>query len=131
MDEEKDQAARTFEVPFKDGVDKHGEPKYKRIVFNQPTEGQIAVMARGARRAKRGSGQDALAAVGLILDVIDALVASPDDRNWLEDGLLDTSLDLDDFLAVLGGINAVEDDEDVKPVKKQKVDTDRARSGRR
>lgn len=98
----------------------------REIGFNAPSEGQMAVIALAARRAKRG-GEGAVEAIGLILDVIDNMVTVPADRDWLEDGLIDTSIDLDDFIGVLDGINA--DAEDSKPVKA--APASRARSGKR
>lgn len=117
-----------FPVNF---VDAHaepvdGEPAIKVIMFTQPSEGQLSLIARGVRKAKRG-GPDAVDGIGLILDVIDKLVVDPADRNWLEDGLMDTTVDLDDFIAVLDGVN-VGDEQASKP---HPVTPSRARSGRR
>jgi hypothetical protein len=100
--DEKDQEPTTFEVTF-------GE---RTIEFKQPSDGQLAVIARGVRKAKRGGGSNTIEAIGLILDVIDKLAVDPNDRDWLEEGLTDASIDLEDFIGVLDGINS--DGEDVK-----------------
>jgi len=115
--EKKTEALLPFTVMF-------GE---REIGFNAPSEGQMAVIALAARRAKRG-GSGALEAVGLILDVIDKMVTVEADRDWLEDGLVDTSIGLDDFIGVLDGINA--EPEQSKPARKS-VPVGRVRSGNR
>jgi hypothetical protein len=130
MSEEKDQTPEEFPVEFPDGLDGENEPKTRKVMFRNPSEGQIAVMARGARRAMRG-GANTVEAVGLILDVIDKMVIDPDDRNWLEDGLIDDSIKLDDFLGVLDGINAG-GNEGSEPARKSVASSARPRSnGRR
>jgi hypothetical protein len=134
MDEKKDQTPPDFPVEFPDGLDDEKQPRFKRIMFHFPSDGQLAVIARGARRAMRGGGANALEAIGLILDVIDKMVVDPDDRNWLEDGLINASLSLDDFIAVMDGINADDDgdEEESRPARKSVAATARARSnGRR
>lgn len=124
--DEKDQQAKeieTFEVPFKTGEDSDD----RVIVFKQPTEGQAAIMARAVRKAERG-GKAALEAVALILDVIDALCVDKADRDWLEDGLIAGTVELNDFISVLDGINKqgnADAPHRVKPVSSV------ARSGRR
>jgi hypothetical protein len=137
MDEEikesgSDDTPETFPVSFTRKTiekDDKGNDKIvldkREVVFNHPSEGQIAVIARAARKAERGGGANIVEAVGLILDVMDKMVVDPDNRNWLEEGLIDTSLKLDDFLGVLDGINAKKDDS--KPAGPARV----ARSGRR
>jgi hypothetical protein len=117
MTETKDQT-ETFEADFPNGVDETGDTIYRTIVFRQPSEGQIAVIARGVRKAQRGGGRNTLEAIGLILDVIDRLVVEEDDRGWLEDGLSDASLSLNDFIAVIEGLNAPEEEPEEKPAKK-------------
>jgi hypothetical protein len=101
---EKDSELKPFPVTFKD----------REVMFNPPSEGQIAVIARAGRKAQRGGGQNAVDAIGLILDVIDRLVVDPDDRNWLEEGLIDASIELDDFIGVLDGINQGGQEEEPK-----------------
>jgi hypothetical protein len=113
--DEKDQAFKPFDVTF-------GE---REITFNPPNEGQSAIIARAVRKANRG-GRAALDAIALVLDVIDALVVNPEDRDFLEDGLIDTSIELNDFIGVLDGINGGKDEP--KPAKTVAT---RARSGRR
>lgn len=111
MTEKKDQ----FPVEFGD----------REITFNQPSEGQIAVLARAVRKANRG-GPAVIDGVALILDIIDNLVVDPEDRNFLEDGLINDTITLNDFIGVLDGMNAGREDR-AKPV----ANASRARSGRR
>lgn len=127
--DEKDQENAPFPVTFidVDGEKVDGEPAVKIIMFKQPSEGQLAIIARGVRKARRGGGNNTVEAVGLILDVIDKLVVDRDDRNWLEDGLVNDEVSLDDFIRVLDGINASDDKADVP----HPVTPSRARSGRR
>ncbi len=113
--DEKDR--ETFGVEFDD----------REIMFYQPSEGQLAVIARAVRKAKRGGGGNALEAIGLILDVIDKMVVDADDRNWLEDGLTDATLSLGDFISVLEGIDGVEDE----PATPHPVSPVRTRRGNR
>jgi hypothetical protein len=134
MDEEikTDEVPETFPVIFKEkvtGIAGDGEPEVifrdRKVMFQHPSEGQVAVIARAARKAERGGGKNAVEAIGLILDVIDNMVVDRDDRNWLEDGLVNSELELDDFIGVLDGINSKK--EDSKPAGPAKA----ARSGRR
>jgi hypothetical protein len=76
----------------------------RKIMFNQPTEGQMAVIGKAVWLAKRG-GANVINGIGLILNVIDKLVIEAEDRNWLEDGLMDGSVKLNDFIGVLDGMN--------------------------
>lgn len=99
MDEDQE-VLEPFEVTFGD----------RKIEFKPPTEGQIAVIGKGAWLAQRGGAGNTVNAVALILNVIDKMVMDPKDRNWLEDGLIDGTLDLNDFIGVLDGINAGKED---------------------
>lgn len=117
--DEKDQKLDEFPVSFGD----------REIMFNQPTEGQLAVIGKAVWLAKRG-GDSTVNGIGLILNVIDKLVVEPNDRNWLEDGLMDGSVKLDDFIAVLDGLNAGVEEEP-RPKPKRLANSARSGNGRR
>lgn len=118
--DEKDQEPGTFPVEFGD----------RRITFNQPTEGQMAVIGKAVWLAKRG-GENVINGVGLILNVIDKLVVDIADRNWLEDGLMDGSVGLNDFIGVLDGLNAGEDPQPTDKKAKKLANAARSGNGRR
>lgn len=74
----------------------------REITFMGPTEGQTTQLARfmgAAQRAKDNAG--AIGPVARALDLLMILVKDDDERDWLDEGLLDGSIALSDFLAVL------------------------------
>jgi hypothetical protein len=76
------------------------EIKGRDIVFNWPTEGQFAMLVRFANAATRASSTAGnIDAVARMLDVMMAMIDSPDDRNFVEDGLISSEITLQDMMA--------------------------------
>lgn len=74
----------------------------REIVFMGPTEGQTTQLARfmgAAQRAKDSAGT--IGPVARALDLLMILIKEDEDRDWVDEGLLDGSIALSDFLAVL------------------------------
>lgn len=71
------------ELKFVDYID-------RRIIAIRPSQGQVASMARLGRSTR----MDDVARVSNLLDMLDALLADPDDRDWLASGLLGGDMDM-------------------------------------
>lgn len=95
------------------------------VVFYEPTEGQMTMLARGASMAQRMPGR-AVHGIAMILDVIDALIVSPDQRDWFNESMIQAVIDINALSSVLDAANN-RDDAPVKP----KLPVKRARSGGR
>lgn len=95
------------------------------VKFDAPDEGQLAVMMRGVAAWQRG-GPLVLKGVTMILDVLDALIVSPDDVAFLEAEMTAGRAGLKHMQAMLDeiGVEMAQDAEPAKP-------TPAARRGRR
>lgn len=100
------------------------EVKGRLLTFNNPTEGQKAVILRASTLMERSGMQTKSKAVVSLLDVFMAMAASDEDFEFLDRGLINGTIDLSaDFKAIIE--TWAEDGGDSKPAKAK------ARSGRR
>lgn len=76
----------------------------REISFKAPTDGQILVLSRLMRGAKQIDTDDpeqinlGLTEMSKILDIIDAMIEDPIDRDWVEEQMIKGTLDLNALL---------------------------------
>lgn len=109
--------AQTFELLGRD------------MPFRRPSQGQLLLLQRIAQRSRREIGDDAeamgkayTALMARMLDIIDTLFINPQDRDDVEEAVLNRQLDVEDLMPILRGKPTeppVADDEDPPPVKRK------------
>lgn len=82
----------------------------REIKFQPPTDAQTLMMMRLSRigesaMSDNGNLGDALESMSKILDIIDSMVVEPSDRSWLEQRILDRSMNLESLLSVFATEN--------------------------
>lgn len=71
----------------------------RTVKFYELTEGQVTQMSRSVVAAQRANfGKEAVPAIARMVNVIIANFVDDDDRDWIEDGLTDGSIGLDDLM---------------------------------
>jgi hypothetical protein len=122
------EAADIFEVPIQ-LVDPLGLEEFDAVLvkFYQPNDTQMVMLARGASLAQRMPTK-AVHGVAQILDVLDALVVEPEQREWLTDNMIKGLVQLDNLRDVIEGFRT---DEREQANSKPKLPVKRARSGSR
>lgn len=98
------------------------------VLFRRPLLGQIIVLRRNAQRKMKqaegeagDAGQALTAALIKIMDFIETLIVSEQDKEFVEEAMLAGTVDWQDLLRALSGgqdDEPVADDEPAKPVKK-------------
>lgn len=96
----------------------------RNVEFRPPTDAQTLVVHRILARAQQemdesGSdvvGRGTIAQIAKIMDVLDSMVVAPVDREFLEQKILDRTLD---FQELLTAFNEASADSDDKPVAKK------------
>jgi hypothetical protein len=76
----------------------------REVVFNMPTQGQLAQLRRMLSVAERVGNTDAETAVNAVarmVDIIIHMIKEPDDRAFVEYGLDTGTLDLSDMTAAM------------------------------
>lgn len=96
----------------------------REILFKPPTDAQLLMVGRLTRTSRqfaeakeeeldRVQITGGVEKMSMILDIIDSMVVSPVDRDWLEEQIINGSLDLQELVGALDG-----GEEPAKPVKK-------------
>lgn len=100
----------------------------REMSFRRASQGQILLIQRIAQRSRRDADKDetALGAAYTalmvrILDVIDTLFVDPQDRDDVEQAVLQRELDVEDLMPILSGKrpDAPADDEDPPAIKRK------------
>lgn len=105
----------------------------RTLTLRQPTAAQTLLLHRATRATRstfdafeasqdEGSRNNlaskGLVAAGGILDVLERLVVSGDDRDWLSEQILEGTVDLNDLLVIIQALNTEPDEPEKKPTKK-------------
>jgi hypothetical protein len=84
----------------------------REIEFHRPTDAQILMVGRLLRVSRgftdmkedevdREQIQGGVERMSMILDIIDSMVVNPSDRDWLETGIINGKLDLEQLMGAL------------------------------
>lgn len=82
--------------------------KDRLITVNAPTDGQLAQLSRSvgvAQRAKEGDVGTMVTAIARMLDVMLAIIANDDDREFLDEGMVQGEIGLSDMQAIMQAIS--------------------------
>ena len=91
----------------------------REILVNAPEDGQLVQFMRGISAMNRASGgQPMIMAIARILDVLVALVGDHEDRQFLEDGLTEGTIGLDDMTAMMESLVPAEEAPKAGPAKR-------------
>lgn len=69
------------------------------IKLKRPSEGHVVIISRMKRKMQGGNSQATIEAVGVVLDILDAMMTNDDDRQFMLDGIVRGSLDMSTELA--------------------------------
>lgn len=90
----------------------------RKIAVTRPTDAQMMLVGRMQRQLGRMADGDlgVLELVGKMMDIIDSLVLSSDDREWLEDQIVARNVEMKDLLPLIDP-----EDANAKPAKKPRA----------
>lgn len=88
--------------------------KGRNIVVKRPTDAQFLLLARETRLAQKEATDRGrrLEAIGRVFDILESVVISPDDKDFLMEQTVAGDLELADLTTFLSAFN---EDEDEKP----------------
>jgi hypothetical protein len=112
---------------------REGADDERTIRLKEPVDGQLLQIARATSVMQRAGGNGAamMNAVARCMDVLLALIESDADRFWMDEGLTQGTLEVDDMKPLMDALGQVINADEDMPAPRAAKRTQRAVNGRR
>lgn len=112
---------------------REGMDDERTIRLKEPVDGQLLQIARATSVMQRAGGNGAamMNAVARCMDVLLALIESDADRFWMDEGLTQGTLEVDDMKPLMDALGHVINADEDMPAPRAAKRTQRAVNGRR
>lgn len=112
---------------------REGMDDERTIRLKEPVDGQLLQIARATSVMQRAGGNGAamMNAVARCMDVLLALIESDADRFWMDEGLTQGTLEVDDMKPLMDALGQVINTDEDMPAPRAAKRTQRAVNGRR
>lgn len=112
---------------------REGMDDERTIRLKEPVDGQLLQIARATSVMQRAGGNGAamMNAVARCMDVLLALIESDADRFWMDEGLTQGALEVDDMKPLMDALGHVINADEDMPAPRAAKRTQRAVNGRR